>query len=99
MSETMQIPVADLRRAAEVLLDRLQEVEGDVVEVTDRMFWSVPADVRYDVYKRPTDLTVGQLGESCEHLRSMVGAGEGPLSYGLVWLADIVRAIGEQTVR
>ncbi|MGH2919292.1 MAG: hypothetical protein ACRDLS_11955 [Solirubrobacteraceae bacterium] len=99
MSETLRISVADLRRAAEVLLDHLQEVEGDVVELSDRMFWVVPAEVRYDVYEQPAELTIGQLSESLARLASVVESDEDALSYGLVWLADIARAIGEQTVR
>jgi hypothetical protein len=99
VTDTLRIPVAELRRAAEVLFDHLQEVQGDVVELPDRMFWSVPAEVRYDVYEQPGDLTIGQLGDSLERLSSVVKSDDDALSYGLVWLADIARAIGEQTVR
>lgn len=99
VEETLRISVADLRRAAEVLLDHLQEVEGDVVEIPDRMFWAVPAEARYDVYEQPTELTIGQLSESLSRLASIVESDEDVLSFGLVWLADIARAIGEQTVR
>lgn len=99
MTDVLRVRVADLRRAAERLLDHLQEVEGDVVEVPDRMFWTVPADARYDVYEQPRELTIGQLGESLAHVVALAGDDEDALSYGLVWLADVARALGEQTVR
>lgn len=82
-----------------MLLDHLQEVEGEIVVLADRMFWAVPLEVRYDVYEQPTELTIGQLSESLARLASIVESDEDILSYGLVWLADIVRAIGEQSVR
>jgi hypothetical protein len=98
MDDTLRIRVADLRRAAEMLLDHLQEIEGDVVEVPDHMFWAVPAEARHNVYEQPTELTIGQLSESLSNLLSMTSSDEHALAYGLVWFADIVRTIGEQTV-
>jgi hypothetical protein len=98
MDDPLQIRVADLRRAAETLLDHLQEIEGDIVEVPDHMFWAVPAEARHNVYEQPSTLTIGQLSESWANVVSMTKSDENVLSYGLVWFADIVRAIGEQTV-
>jgi hypothetical protein len=99
VSDQLHISVDELRRATAVLLDHLQTVEGDVVAIPDRMFWTVPADARYEVYEQPTDLTIGQVSESLEHLSSVTKIEEDALSYGLVWLADVLRAIGERTVR
>lgn len=99
MSEPLQISVDELRRATAVLLDHLQAVEGDVVTIPDRMFWTVPAAARYEVYEQPSDLTIGQLSESLEHLSSVTAIEKDALSYGLVWLADVLRAIGERAVR
>jgi hypothetical protein len=82
-----------------MLLDHVAAIEGETVCVDDRMFWAIPADTRYDVYEQPSELTIGQLGESLDSLSSMMRSDEDVVAYGLVWLADILRAVGEQTVR
>ena len=99
MASTLRVSIDELRQATEVLLDHLRTVRGDLVEIEDRMFWSVPEEVRYNVYEEPSDLTIGQLSDSLSSALSMAVGDRDPLSYGLVWLADVIRAIGEETVR
>jgi len=57
------------------------------------MFWSIPPDALYDVYQEPPELTIGQLTESWDNLRRL-GEDEPGFGLDLVWLSDVLRAIG-----
>ena len=97
MSEPLRVSVEEVRQLALLLLRHVEESAGSTVELDKDMFWSVPSPELYNVYDTP-ELTVGQLSESWASLKAM-GDGESPsLSYGLVWLADVLRAIGQELV-
>jgi hypothetical protein len=42
---------------------------------------------------------MGQLSECIDQLARIAEDPEAAVSYGLVWLGDVVKAIGERTVR
>ncbi|MBC3840689.1 hypothetical protein GXW82_11685 [Streptacidiphilus sp. 4-A2] len=46
----------------------------------------------------PSTLTIGQLSESWQHLESQLGDEDRAVGYHVVWLADVIRAIGQNTV-
>ncbi len=97
MTEPLKITLEEVRQIALLLLKHVEETAGATVELDKDMFWSVPSPELYDVYATP-ELTVGQLSESWASLQAM-DSGEGPsVSYGLVWLADVLRAIGQELV-
>jgi hypothetical protein len=99
VTQPVRIPVEDLRRAADILLDHLESTVGGVVELDRDMFWAVPPDALYDVYQEPGELTIGQLTESRDNIARVLEDQDSALSYGLVWLADVLRAVGHEVVR
>lgn len=99
MDVPTQIPVSILRQASELLLQHLEELEGPEIQLDKDYFWSIPAERLYDVYNEPSDLTIGQLTECLSHLEKMVAEPEEAISYGLVWLADLLRAVGQSVVK
>lgn len=64
-----------------------------MVEIPE--FWSVPSDQVYDVCAEPRDLTIGVVSESWAHLDGMVSDPDRVNGYGLVWLAEVLRAVGD----
>lgn len=98
MENGLEVPVAVLRKAAEVLLDRVEEVAGDSVMLDVDMFWEIPSGARAKVYEEPREFTIGQLSESLVNIQQVVRDPSDAVSFGLVWLADLLRAIGEQIV-
>jgi hypothetical protein len=96
MSEALRISIQDLRQVFGVLLDELASATGEVLEIPDTPFWAIPADMRRNVYEEPRDLTIGQLSEAWDNARATTSSDEVPLRYGFVWLADVLREIGEQ---
>lgn len=99
MSEpVVQVQVDELRRVFGLLMAHISK-NNDGRMVTSRdYFWSIPVPGRYDVYKEPSEFTIGQVSESWENLRGILDGRSEALGYGLVWLADVLRAIGEEEI-
>ncbi|MEU1824141.1 hypothetical protein ABZ502_17145 [Streptomyces abikoensis] len=96
-SQPLQIPLDQLRKAFDAALRHVEASAGHTVALGNDYFWSVPDDELYDVLNEPKALTIGQLSESWQHLEDLLAHQDGVLGYHLVWLADIIRAIGQDT--
>lgn len=94
----MDVNVAELRAVADKLFTHLLESGDEVVSLPQDYYWSIPKETLYDPYSQPSEFTLGQLSDDLSELKR-IESGEGePVSYALVWLAAILRAIGEKTV-
>jgi hypothetical protein len=91
--------VALLRRASEPLLDHLETVGGDSILLNEDYYRAIAPDQVHDVYVEPSAFTVGLLSECLEHLEQIVEDPSRSISFGLVWLADLLRAAGQTVVR
>lgn len=94
----MDVNVAELRAVADRLFAHLLESGRDVVSVPHDYYWSIPKETRYDPYSQPSELTLGQLSDDLAELKRIENGEAEPLSYALVWLAAVIRAIGEEAV-
>ena len=99
MTKEIVVPVDTLRRAAEVLLDRLEDVAGTEVVIQQDMFWIIQPEQRFDLYVEPTEFTIGQLSESLDNVRRILEEPDLAISFGLVWLADLLRVAGETVIQ
>lgn len=94
-----EVRIAELREAATRLLSHMEDQLGQTVQLEHEYFWDVPRETAYSISTGHGELTIGQLSESLENLRAMVmGPEDDLLSYGLVWLADLLKAIGRQVI-
>lgn len=91
-----EVSVEWLRTATEVLLRHLEETQGPRITLEQDYFWSMASTDRYDVTTPPSDLAIGSLSDGVELVQSMVQSGA-VLNYGLVWLGELLRAVGEQS--
>ncbi|MFG2820253.1 hypothetical protein ACGFX4_12580 [Kitasatospora sp. NPDC048365] len=91
----LYVSLAELRRSFDVLLRHVEAAAGDAVALDKDYFWSVPSDELYDVAREPGDLTIGQLSESWQHLKDLLADQDRAVGHHLVWLADVLRAIGQ----
>lgn len=98
--DSLHVPLDELRRSFDVLIRHVEgATAGGAVALDKDYFWAIPSDEQYDVTKVPGDLTIGQLSESWQHLQDLLADEDRALGYHLVWLADVLRAIGQDLVR
>ncbi|MFG1795892.1 hypothetical protein [Nocardia sp. NPDC049149] len=98
--EQLILSFTELRKAFEVALNHVEATAGTGSAALDQdYFWSIPAEELYDVYDVPVNMTIGQLSESWQHLRDSIADPDRVLTYDLVWLADVLRAIGQSNPR
>ncbi len=91
----MRITTAELRTAIGRILDHFESRGITEFRIDHDFYWDVPKDARYDSYGEPTELTVGQLSDDIRHVFAIVSRQEDPIGYSLVWLASVLRVIGE----
>jgi hypothetical protein len=94
----MKVSVQELQRAASILLKHLEETGQNVLEIPEDFYWDVPADRRYEQYNEPKQLTVGQLSDDWAEVNRITKGEREPLGYALVWLASVLRRVGEKAV-
>ncbi|WP_316528165.1 hypothetical protein [Kitasatospora brasiliensis] len=97
--DPLQVSLDQLRRSFDVLIRHIEGTTKDgTVALDEDYFWSIPSDELYDVTKEPATLTIGQLSESWQHMQDLLADEDRALGYHLVWLADVLRAIGQDLV-
>lgn len=96
--EMAKITTAQLKEAANLLLSHLERNEIKEVDITDDFYWDVPAAIRYDQHDEPKELTLGQLSDDASEVKRMLEGDAPPVAYGLVWLAALLRRVGETSV-
>ncbi|KDN20474.1 hypothetical protein [Amycolatopsis rifamycinica] len=97
MGEGPEIPLARLREVTELLLAHAER-DGGSVTLDHDLFWELLPEQRHELGHAPTEHTVGRLSESWAHLTEMADDPDRVVGYGLVWLADVLRALGHQQI-
>lgn len=98
MTAAITVSVADLRQVFEALAAHIEAVAGTEIGLSTDMFWSIPPTDLFDVHREPRELTIGQISESWDNLLAIREDPSSALSFGLVWMADVIRAIGLSVV-
>ena len=91
----MNISVAELRAVANQLFDHLEVRQGEQLEIATDYYWAIPRATRNDPTATPHDLTIGQLSDDLRELRRILNHESEPINYALVWLAAVLREVGE----
>ena len=99
MTDKLTVETAWLRSAVDALLEHVEQTVGPAIEFDRDMFWSLHAPDKYDLSHAPTVETVGSVTQSVAALESVLENRDETISYGLVWLADILDALGRQIVQ
>lgn len=93
----IRINVDDLRTVTNRLFDHLDSLGERTVELDQDYYWIIGEQELYDPTRKPTDFVLGQLTDDWRELSKLL-EGQKPISYSLVWLASILRAIGQKVV-
>lgn len=91
----MNITTEDIMKAAKILCHHLEESGCKEVHLPQSVYWSIPKEYEYDAYVEPTKHTLGDLDEDWTELNKIIEGTNDPVGYGLVWLAQIIRAVGQ----
>ncbi len=93
----MKIEIKELKAITLCLLDHLEN-ECESIEINEDYYWTIPPTQRYDPYKKPKCDELGQLSTEWKDLQRMKRENSN-ISYGLVWLGEILRNIGEKKIK
>ncbi len=91
----MNIDVETLEKAFQIILAYLEKVEVTSIEVDKDFYWDISPEQRYAPYQDPKDLSLGQLSSDWEHIQKIASGNEEPIAYSLVWLASLMKYLGE----
>ena len=94
----MDIELSQLKTLLLLEIDHLEKMGYEQIEIPVDYYWNVPQDIRYDPYKEPQNLDLGQLTDDWQELQKVLQGDRDPLAFDLVWISTILRAIGERTL-
>jgi hypothetical protein len=94
MTDDMVVDLDLLEETFSVLIARLRAAGGPTFRLDRDYYWSIPQDQVFDVYSNPEGLTIGQVSECLDWLEGLRADHERALPYHLVWLGDVLHAIG-----
>lgn len=88
----MKISADELQRVIQILAENLSRQPE--INVGEDYYWEIPESARYNPYKKPDELTLGQLSDDWSELRKLLTQDRQPVGLDFVWLASILRKIG-----
>jgi hypothetical protein len=91
----LRISVDELEKITKVIFKRLKRWNLGEIEMSQDFYWSMRALERYNPLEDPKDLTLGSLVYDLERLRSILDDDDFGGPYTLLWLAPILRFVGE----
>lgn len=90
-----RLKLDDVSAATSRILEHIKSTYGEEVEIHEDFYWDVPEDARYDPYSEPKSLTLGQLSDDLDEVVAIAKDEKEVVGYALVWLASVLRRIGE----
>lgn len=94
----MKIKISELKQGFEIVLNNLLENGIEELELEFDYYWNIEESEKYDVEKDPKEFDIGQLSDDYHELQKITSGKSEPLSYSLVWLSSLARAVGESKV-
>ncbi len=94
----MEISIDDLKAIFDIEIKHLEAIYGTKIDLPMDYYWNIPSTARYDPYQKPENPDLGRLSDDWADLRKVMQKDDEPVEYDLVWLASILRAIGETTL-
>lgn len=91
----MEITIAELQQAVSLAFEHLKSLGMDSVSIPYDFYWHIPKDQMYDNYHQPKNLTVGQLSDDLREIRKIITGQSAPDATMYIWLAMILRAVGD----
>jgi hypothetical protein len=90
----MEVSLEKLRRIFDRLCENLEENGIGFVRIESDYYWHIPDDARYDPYREPEALNLGQLSDDILLLEKLITGDREPIGLDWVHFAAILEAIG-----
>ena len=94
----MNVELAVLRKASDAIFDHLEKTKQLAFELDADLYWSIVPSERYLPYEEPHTFSIGQLSDDLKEVAAIANGDKQAIGYALVWLAALLRTVGEQTV-
>ncbi|MBE9064063.1 hypothetical protein [cf. Phormidesmis sp. LEGE 11477] len=94
----MNVELKEIENALQSIFSHLYSSGMNSVEIGKDFYWHIPKADRYEPYEQPSNFTMGQLSSDLENLNKISSGDEQPLAYSLIWVASILRYLGEEVV-
>lgn len=95
----MKVRVDELRKIVEQLFTHLEETGREEFDLDKDYYWSIPKKTLYDPTKDVHEkLDMGQLSEDWSRIEETLSGESPPIAHALVWVASILRCLGEDAV-
>ncbi len=94
----MKVQIDKLEIVLYKILDHVKKNHGNSIEIEYDYFWNIPKEERYDPYNEPKRLDIGQLSDNLQEIAKIADGSNEPIAFGLVWISNILRFIGEEKV-
>lgn len=95
----MKIEFAELRQLLDLILDEMEEDGSTAFDVPEKLYWNIRGQKRYDPYldkgKIEKLIGLGDLEDEWGLLQDLKDDDRIPNRYELVWLGQILIAIGD----
>jgi len=95
----MEVNIRQLREVTDKIFSHLLEDGVEKLDLTADYYWQIPREFLYDKYDEPKSFTMGQLSEDLTFVEEIREGVRSPVAYGLVWIASLLRYIGEEIVK
>ena len=94
MAQFMGDRSKELQHICSILLTHIVSKGITTIELDKDFYWDIPSTQRYNLYREPTQHTLGHL-DDWKELQKLATDDGTIINYHLVWLSAIMRAIGE----
>jgi len=93
MENNIEIQKEDLKKLLFLLIDKLENSSNNKFSLEKDLYWNIPDEELYDVYKDPKDLTIGSLVEDWEFLQKNLIKERGVIGYDFNKISNILKSI------
>lgn len=98
MENNIEIQKEDLKKILYILIDKLEDSSCDNFSLEKDLYWNIPDEELYNVYKEPTDLTMGSLVEDWEFLQKVLRKEREVIGYDFNKISNILKSIGHSSI-
>ncbi len=97
-SGNIRIELDELTRALELILQHVKASQTGPVEIAEDYYWEIDQAQLYDPTNDPSSFSIGQLSDDWTRIEQLLKGEAQPIGYALVWLGNILRAVGQKNV-